>query len=169
MPLPLGIIATGLSLLPKIPELWDGIAGIFGKEAPKAVTEAGNLAEDVIGLFEKGQVTPEQEAKLKGLFYQHEERIYELEIQDRTSARQREMAIVQATGKKDVNLYFLAWTVVVGFFVLTGLLMFVELKLNQAVLILFGALSSGVGTVLAYFFGSSKSSSDKTQLMAMKK
>lgn len=91
-------------------------------------------------------------------------------LADRQDARKREVAITQATGKRDINLYILAWTVVVGFFVLVGVMMGVTLPeknvgpINQ----LFGAMSVGFGTVLAYFFGSSQSSDLKTKLMAGK-
>ena len=72
------------------------------------------------------------------------------------------------TGAKEWNLYILAWIVVAGFFALCGILMKYKLPegSNDVVFMLFGALSTGFGTVLTYFFGSSKSSGDKTKLMA---
>ena len=39
---------------------------------------------------------------------------------------------------------------------------------NDVVFMLFGALASGFGVVLQYFFGSSKSSSDKTKHLVLK-
>ena len=89
-------------------------------------------------------------------------------LQDRQSARQREVEITKATGSKDGTLYFLAYLVVFLFFGLTGFMMFQVVPeanigpVNQ----LFGAMATGFGTVLAYFFGSSKSSADKTKIMA---
>lgn len=82
------------------------------------------------------------------------------DVQD---ARLREREIVKATGSKDTNLYVLAWTMVGGFFGLTATLMFVPLPADQSgvIFMLFGALSSGFGSTIAYFFGSSKGSSDK--------
>jgi hypothetical protein len=41
-----------------------------------------------------------------------------------------------------------------------------EAATSPAVYMLFGALSAGFGSVMQYFFGSSKGSADKTQLMA---
>ncbi len=84
---------------------------------------------------------------------------------DIQGARQREMEIVKATGSKDINLYVLAWAMVAGFFALLGFLLFVPVPADQSgvVFMLFGALSSGFGSVIGYFFGSSKGSSDKTQ------
>ena len=91
-----------------------------------------------------------------------------LYLQDRAGARQREVDIVRTTGRKDVNLYVLAWTVVLGFFALCIVLMRYPLAegSNEVVFMLFGGLVAGFSTVLQYFFGSSKSSTDKTNLLA---
>ena len=73
----------------------------------------------------------------------------------------------KATAKRDINLYVLAWMVVGLFFTLVGMLMWVVLPeanvgpVNQ----LFGAIATGFGMVLQYFFGSSKGSADKTTAM----
>jgi len=108
---------------------------------------------------------PEAIAKLKDLEFKHYERLEELSIEaakvqleeskaylaGTQSARQREAAVVQATGKKDVNLYILAWVVVGGFFILTGLMMVIpelESRSNNAIVnIMFGGLVSGFATV----------------------
>jgi len=68
---------------------------------------------------------------------------------------------------KEHYMYILASIIVVGFFVLTGILMFVELPegTNSVVNLLFGGLVAGFATVLNYFFGSSKSSADKTAML----
>ena len=95
-----------------------------------------------------------------------------LAIEDRISARQREMAVVQATGKKDINLYVMGWLVVIGTFALIAILMFIPLPEGQSeiVYVLLGTVGSGgFAVVLQYFFGSSKGSADKTALMAFKR
>ena len=83
----------------------------------------------------------------------------------------REIEMARATGKKDINLYVLAWLVVVGFFSSIGTLMFIKLPEDSSgvVFILFGALVAGFGSVMNYSFGTTKSSSDKTTLLAMRK
>ncbi|MBW1730019.1 MAG: hypothetical protein JRH08_00810 [Deltaproteobacteria bacterium] len=169
MPLP-ALVGLGLSLLPKLPEIWSEVAKLFGKEPPKGVEQAKKLADEVTNLFQQGKVPPEVQVKLQELMYQHAERIYELEIQDRQGARRREIEVVKATGTKDVFLYFLAMLVVAGFFALCALLMYKPLPQGstQAVFLLFGALATGFGSVLNYFFGSSKSSKEKTELLAKK-
>jgi hypothetical protein len=92
-------------------------------------------------------------------------------LADRQSARDREIEITKATGKRDLNLYILAWVVVGGFLGLTGLLTFVTVPTeNQGpVNQLYGALAMGFGAVIGYFFGSSQSSDLKTRIMGMVK
>jgi len=89
-------------------------------------------------------------------------------IKDVQSARSREVEITKATGKRDVNQYILAWVMVIGFFALVGLLIFHELPKDQngVIFMLFGALSAGFGSVIGYYFGSSKGSAEKTNLLA---
>ena len=90
------------------------------------------------------------------------------EFADTASARAREIDVVKATGRSDVNLYILAWTVVIGFFLLIYVLTFQELPslnvgpVNQ----LYGVLGTGFGLVLGYFFGSSRGSAVKDRAMA---
>ena len=90
-----------------------------------------------------------------------------LAFEDIAGARGRQIEHEKATGKTDVNLYVLAWTVVSGFFGLMALLCFKALPAdsNGVIFMLFGALSTGFGQILGYFFGSSKSSADKTKLL----
>lgn len=161
------LIATGLTLLPKLPEIWNDVASLFGKEMPKKVEDATKLANDILEEFNKGNIPPDVEVNLKNLFYKHQEKILELQLQDVQNARQREVKIVEATGEKDHFLYFLAMLVVTGFFALCALLMWRPLPegSTQAVYLLFGGLVSGFGSVLQYFFGSSKSSREKTKLL----
>jgi len=179
---------------------WKDIGDFVKKGAPLLGSVIGGPAGGAIGalvssafgegepdkLLAKLQGDPEAMTKLKELELKHRERLEELNLEaarieleeskaylaDTQSARQREAAIVQATGKKDVNLYVLAWVVVGGFFVLTGMLMLIpELdgRTNNAMVnILFGGLVSGFATVLGYFFGSSKGSTDKTQLIGLR-
>lgn len=174
---------------------WKDVAKVVSKAAPALATVLGgpaagvgvSLLASVFG-FDSEKTDPEEvlkiiqgdpEAilKMKELELNHKIEIQQLILQreklqmaDLANARQREVRVVEATGKKDYNLYILAWTVVVGFFVLCGILMKYPLPKgqNEVVFLLFGALATGFGTVLAYFFGSSKSSSEKTRMLIEK-
>lgn len=143
------------------------IASVLGKD-PDTLTQ-----DDVLSAVGN----PEIMAKLREIESNHEIRLQELilqgeqmHFQDVASARKREVDTTEATGKRDINLYILAWTVVVLFFALVATLMFIDLGENTGpVNQLFGAIAVGFGTVLQYFFGSSKSSNEKTALLAANK
>jgi hypothetical protein len=90
-----------------------------------------------------------------------------MELADVQSARTMSSDKMKATGKGDLNLYVLAWTIIVGFFVLMGVLLFRILPPDTSgvLFMLFGALSAGFGQVLNFFFGSNKSSENKTAMI----
>lgn len=175
--------------------LWDSVVGIAKSVLPNSVGflanailpgtggVASNLISGVLGCDDTPQAitralqsaTPKEIQQITAEANRHKETLVELSgrnealrLQDVQSARQREMAIVKTTGKKDINLYILSYIFISAFFVLVTFMLFVEIPddnigpVNQ----LFGALAMGVGTVLQYFFGSSKSSADKTALMS---
>jgi len=99
-----------------------------------------------------------------------------LELADVKDARGMNIEGMKATGKRDINLYVLAYLYVSGFFISTGVMIwavctnhFPEDLPQAAVFLLgnlFGALTAGVGAVVQYFFGSCKSSQDKTDIIA---
>jgi len=118
------------------------VAPVLGNAIlPGAGGIAGTLLASVLGVSSDDpealnaalvNATPEQLAKIKEIEYSHKEKLIELGLKqdeirleeerirltDVQSARQREMSIVSATGKKDVNQYILAWTIIFGFFLL---------------------------------------------------
>lgn len=86
---------------------------------------------------------------------------------DIQNARQAEVEKTKATGKRDINIYALAWLLVLGFLSLTVCLMFRALPPDSTgvIFMLFGAISSGFGAVIQYFFGSSIGSKEKDRLL----
>ena len=113
-------------------------------------------------------IIADNEFKLK----QREQDIDELKARlgDVQSARSREVELVKTTGKREANQYILAWTVIIGFFCLIAALMRTSLPagVSEVTFMLFGALATGFGTVLNYFFGSSKGSAEKNLLFTGK-
>ncbi len=91
-----------------------------------------------------------------------------MELEDVQSARQRQIEVEKATGKRDVNLYVLAWTIIGGFLGLTGLLLYYSYLGKQiadqtgVLYMLLGTLSTSFGMVVGYFFGSSRGSAEKS-------
>ena len=72
---------------------------------------------------------------------------------------------------KEISQYVLAGMVALGFFVLIILLVKVEIpEANSDVLnLVVGALIGSFTTIVSYFFGSSKGSSDKTKMLGGQK
>ena len=123
------------------------------------------------------QTDPDALLKLKKFELDNKIELQKLNIEqeqarlaDIADARSRQIEHEKATGNTDTNLYTLAWTVVAGFFGLMPLLCFRSLPENSngVVFMLFDSLATGFGQVLQYFFGSSKSSAAKTELMTKK-
>jgi len=175
---------------------WKGVAGTVAKYAPllggiiggpaggamgagvKLLASAFGLSEeettpdkidhllqtDPAAAVKLAEIESNNQIELQKYFLEQER----LRLADVASAREREIKIVQATGERDINLYVLSWLVIVGFFVLLGFMYFTVIPMDNVgpVNQLFGALAAGFGMVLQYFFGSSKSSSDKTRLLA---
>ena len=77
------LIGLGLSLLPKIPEIWSAVASLFGKKAPESVTEAGKLAEEVLSSISSKTVSPEATLELEKLFAAREQRLAELTLEEK--------------------------------------------------------------------------------------
>jgi hypothetical protein len=150
--------------------LVDAVGSAFGltpeqvRANPIALSAA--IQADPQAAVKLAEIEKDREVEIKKLIVEQLKIAADLEksrLGDVQNARNREVNVTKVTGKKDVNLYILAWTIVFGFFVLLGMMYFIELPkisvgpINQ----LMGALSTGFGVVLSYFFGSSKSSLDK--------
>jgi hypothetical protein len=156
-----------------------GPGGAVAGTAIKVIASALGVEEQPAAIEAEIQANPEALLKLKELEANHKIEWEKLAIEgerlrltDVQSARQRQIDTEKSTGKRDINLYILAWVIVAGFFILLFLLMKVAIPADQngVIFMLFGALSTGFGQVLQYFFGSSKGSADKAiQIAAMGK
>jgi len=168
------------------------VGGVIGGPAGGAIGGAVSLLAGAFGITDP-EPQPEQvmaaikadpEAGLKLIKLQNDYKIEweklslqsdQMYLTDRQDARSRQVKTEVATGKKDTNLYALAWLYVGGFFITTILMCALAFTNkvpatmpNYMVFFLgnlFGALTAGSGAIIQYFFGSSKSSNDKTQVM----
>ena len=177
---------------------WSDVAGVIGKVAPTAegllatfggppgMIAAGAIkaATMVFGLSETAKpdelitaISADPQAALKLALAEQDFKlrtrdqdieIVKAQLLDVQSARARDVDTTKATGKRDSNMYVLAWTVIIGFFVLILFLLYNQVPKDQngVIFMLFGALATGFGNVLQYFFGSSQSSQDKTNIIA---
>jgi hypothetical protein len=162
------IVSKGLPLL----------GGLIGGNAGESL---GNTVAELLGCdptpesIENALQDEDNILALKKYVMDHEKELQSLALQesqaylaDRQNARSREVELTKVTGKKDINMIVLAWTVVIGFFALCVILMKLTVPDGQSEIIymLFGSLSTGFISVLSYYFGSSKGSSDKTKLLS---
>lgn len=65
---------------------------------------------------------------------------------------------------KEIFFYGLGLSIVIGFFTITGFLVF-KGGYESTVNILIGTMAMAFGSVVGYYFGTSKSSADKTDMI----
>lgn len=170
---------------------WKDLAKIVGKTAPLVGSILGGPSGGVVGSLIASllgvednpdaisyalQNNPDLLVKVKQMEIDREVELQRLAledailmVEDRKDARRRERKIVEATGEKDYNLYVLSWMIVGAFFGSIYVLGTQTIAENQALFILIGALATGFGTVIQYFFGSSKTSAEKTRMLGAQK
>jgi hypothetical protein len=156
-----------------------GAAGGLVKIIASQFGLTGSDAEDPEKLLKAIQADPEAALKLKKFELDHNVELTKLAIEsdrmylaDRASAREREVGVTQATGRKNNELYVLAGINVIGFFgaLIVLITMGAELNLGEgawtALSMLLGALVATYKDIIGYFYGSSKGSSDKSDIIA---
>lgn len=150
-------------------------SAILGPLGGVAVAAIGNLLgvsdatqDKIAQAIQSGQLTPEQIGKLKELELQYQEnerergfKYSELEFKDRDSARNREAQTGDSTNK------VLAYTITGSFIAMVGATLLGYTKIDSVLAgTLVGYLSAKAEQVLAYYFGSSSGSKQKTELLA---
>ena len=108
--------------------------------------------------------------KLADIESMNEISLAKIAFQNTESARDREVQITKATGKLNWPMYVLAAIIVLGFFGVMIAMFFQVIPegSREIAFMLFGGLLTNFGAVVNYFFGSSKGSSDKDKLIAIK-
>lgn len=157
------------------------LAGLFGIKSPDPKPEELAAAIQADPQAAAKLLAAENEYKLEVAKMEHEESMAKMAfgleeikvgLADVQSARSREVEITKATGKRDINLYALAWVIMGGFIGLIMCMLILQyaygkiLQNDPLLTLLLGALSTDAGMVVGYFFGSSKSSRDKDQTIA---
>lgn len=142
------------------PDIAGGILSTAGNlTGIELLTKAGELIdkdpeltqEDKINLLEK---------------LQHEKEIYALEVQDRDSARKREIAFTQS-GKRDWFMYVVGSVGLIVLIIMIYALIWRDIPERNHDLFVHGlGIIEGVAvSIFAYYFGSSKGSKDKTEML----
>lgn len=166
------LLSVGLSL-----------AGPYGAMANKFLAPILGLmpdAQDSDYSEALAKATPEQIEAIKKAEQDYQLQMKQLEIHsaedmikmaadDRANARNREIQVTAATGKKDLTPRILAFAVVILCFAGEGLYFFLGAPRNASPELIgriLGTLDSALILVLSYYFGSSAGSDRKTELLA---
>jgi pimeloyl-ACP methyl ester carboxylesterase len=138
------------------------VGGPLGGLAVTALASKFGVADDVAAVAKAIAGDPEAATKLAEL----DLRQFQAESADRDSARQRESAVAAAGGSSLAQMVvpILALGTVSLTFVFIGILLFKVIDTAQQQLVIFalGYATAAAQQVLSYYFGSSKSSQDKT-------
>jgi hypothetical protein len=142
------------------------LTSVLGYDVPtekSAIEKAvsGATAEQLLAIKQADQTFA---VKMQELGYGHIEKLEALAVDDRKSAREREMSVRDWTPK------LLAAIVTVGYFGVLGYMLHkgVPEHGGDALLVMLGALGGGWSTILAYYYGSSSSSAAKNELLMKK-
>lgn len=156
------------------PVLGAALGGPLGGAAVSVIADALGLNEQTESAIKNALsgTTPEQllaiknaendfAFKMQELGFHSVRDMEKLAVDDRDSARKREMAVGDKTARN------LAYAITVGFFGILVGLMFIEVDTNKEILyMMLGALGSAWAGVIAYYFGSTAGSAKKTELLA---
>lgn len=152
------------------PALATVVAGPLGGMAVKAMAEKLGVEDTVEAVAQHLTNNPEDALKLAEIDLKQ----FELEVQDRDSARKAHAAIAtspDAHWLEKLVVPILALGTVGLCFLLIGILMFNNIPDSQENIIIYalGFITSAAGQVLSFFFGSSQGSKEKTEAMKGKK
>jgi len=148
------------------PALATVVAGPLGGMAVKAIAEKMGVEDTVEAVTQALQADPEAATKLAEIDLAQ----FKAEAADRDSARVREVGLAAAGGSRVAQLVMpiLAVGTVALTYLFVGILLFKVVPTEQQQLIIFalGFMTASAQQVLSYYFGSSKSSQDKTVALA---
>lgn len=140
--------------------------GPAGGLVVKAIADKMGVADTVEAVTQAIQADPQAAEKLAEIDLKQ----FQAEAADRDSARQREVNLVAAGGSPIAQLVMpvLAVGTVALTYLFVGILLFKVVPTEQQQLIIFalGFMTASAQQVLSYYFGSSKSSQDKTVAMS---
>lgn len=137
------------------------------KELVGEIPIAGPILEAVLGKIQQDPDVPEEtKAEILKLKQEHDKEMYSLEIEDRNSARNREIEIAKAGGN-DHLMYVAGYVALAAFLGMICAVIFLPENITHNSLFhqLMGIIEGVALTVFSYYFGTSKSSADKTKIL----
>lgn len=143
------------------------ISALFGDDVeatPEAVAAA--IKADPEAMIK----IKELEIRQEGNLLKWREQQLAAAVDDRKSARKRQVDVTKATGQTDNHLYGLAWINVLGFFGVMGAVIYFAPKIPDtgmaatAIPMLLGGLIVSYKDVIGYFFGGQSMADDKAKM-----
>ena len=145
-----------------LPELGNIAVSIVGGNYTGAISSVGKIIK---GNKEKNEKTREIASQWEMFKLDYERDVYEMEIADRNSARNREIEIAK-TGKIDFMFIITGLSGLFAFLYVIYAVVYVPgVKENSLFVHLLGMVEGVAVTIFAYYFGTSKSSSDKNKMI----
>lgn len=144
------------------------LEGVFGVSTDGSTSDKQNALVGAISgatpdqLLALKQAENDYAVQMATLGFKNKEALEALVTGDRDSARKREEAVKDNTPK------ILAYALVLGFFGTLGFMLFANVPIGSRDLlnIMLGMLGTSFVSVIAYYFGSSNGSAEKTRLLA---
>lgn len=132
----------------------------------------GGFIKKVGDVVDRFVTSPDEKKKFKiefeKLIHDQKAELYKLEIEDRNSAREREIEIAK-TGRTDWLMYAAGITGLGTFILMVCAVIFMpDVTKNSLFHQLMGIIEGVALTVFAYYFGTSKSSQEKTKILERK-
>jgi hypothetical protein len=164
---------------------WKDISSIVGKAAPIVGTLLGGPAGMAVGgLISAALGTDNTPDAVSAALIGNPDAIVKIqELQTNAKVQLQQLAVTaeanrladvqsararQTANPNDKTPQFLAWGVSVGFFATLALVMFAKLEgaAQNLLLVMTGTLQTAWVAIISYYFGSSKDSAGKTQMIA---
>lgn len=154
------------------------VGKLFREKLPEGIAVIGDLLPDkgVLGvaknIIDKSTLSAEEKLELHNELKDYRLELHKLEIEDRANARWREVEMAKV-GKSDF-LKTLAGLVALGLFILVVVAVIfgekwgLKLMENPMVHQIIGLIEGVAISVFSYYFGTSKSSQDKTKMDSLK-
>jgi hypothetical protein len=164
---------------------WKDIASVVGKAAPVVGTLLGGPAGAAVGGLISAALGTENtpDAVSAALLGNPDAIVKVQELQINAKVQLQQLAVTaeanrlldvqsararQSANPNDKTPQYLAWGVSAGFFATLGLVMFAHLEgaAQNLLLVMTGTLQTAWVAIISYYFGSSKDSAGKTQMIA---
>lgn len=164
---------------------WSDLKGVVGKAAPIVGTLLGGPAGALVGgLVSAALGTDNTPDAVSAALIGNPDAIVKIqELQTNAKVQLQQLAVTaeanrlvdvqsararQTANPNDKTPQYLAWGVSVGFFATLGLVMFAHLEgaAQNLLLVMTGTLQTAWVAIISYYFGSSKDSAGKTQMIA---